>query len=46
MSTNPRFVTRPPRPDKRDRKGAPVIGKPMPPSVDQKFKAIFGAPKK
>jgi len=43
MSTNPRFVTRPPKADKRDRKGAPVPGKPLPNSVDQKFKAIFGA---
>ena len=30
MSTNPRFVTRPPKADKRDRKGAPVPGKPNP----------------
>lgn len=46
MSTNPRYTTRPPKADKRDRKGAPVPGKPMPPSVDQQFRAIFGAPKK
>lgn len=43
MTTNPRFVTRPPKADKRrDRKRtpAPMVGKPL--SVDEKFRTFFG----
>lgn len=46
MTTNPRFVTRPPKADKRrERKVplAPTAGKPL--SVDEQFRAVFGSKK-
>lgn len=44
MTTNPRFATRSPKADnRRDRKGPPVIGKPLPNSVERQFQNIFAA---